>query len=293
MAAIRFFLLLILLGGLTVLLVQNWTPVLSLVFLGGQTQALPLSIWILFSIAAGAMTSIFIASCFQITSYFAQPRAKKQRRRAAKTSTRFATEEKNPHKTPDPPKTNTYSYTAASSPRQTQTSVQESDGWDTTANDDWNFTEDTEPTTPAPDRQEYTDRAVADRKRSSNLDDDWDYVPQDTQRQPQEWQKNYASDETNRPTSNDANEPNEPKSSDRSASVYSYSAREPKNSGIGRTESVYDAEYRVLTPPYKQQNPSSPSPSNRPQNNDDDDWGFVDDEDWKVDNEDDSPRSEK
>ncbi|MDZ4876426.1 MAG: hypothetical protein CLLPBCKN_005846 [Chroococcidiopsis cubana SAG 39.79] len=293
MAAIRFFLLLILLGGLTVLLVQNWTPVLSLVFLGGQTQALPLSIWILFSVAAGAITSIFIASCFQIASYFAQPRAKKQRRRAAKTSTRFASEEKNPNKTPDPPKTNTYSYTA-SSPRPTQPSVQESDGWDTTANDDWNFTEDTEPATQdPPDRQEYTDRVVADRKRSSNLDDDWDYVPQDTQRQPQERQKNYASDETNRPTSNDTNEPNEPNSSDRSASVYSYSAREPKNSGIGRTESVYDAEYRVLTPPYKQQNTSSPPPSNRPQNNDDDDWGFVDDEDWKVDNEDDSSRSEK
>ena len=291
MAAIRFFLLLVLLGGLTVLLVQNWTPVLSLVFLGGQTQALPLSIWILFSVAAGAITSIFIASCFQIASYFAQPRPKKQRRRAAKTSTRFATEEKNTNKTPDPPKTSNYSYTAASSSRQTQTSVQEdADGWDAAANDDWDFTEDTQSTSQDTDRKEYTDRVAADRKRSSTGRDEWEYVPQDTEQQPQDRQKNYTSDETNRP---DNNEPNEPRSSDRSDSVYSYSAREPKNSGVGRTESVYDAEYRVLTPPYKQQNPSPPPPSSRPQNNDDNDWGFVDDEDWKVEDGDDSLRPEK
>jgi len=289
MAAIRFFLLLVLLGGLTVLLVQNWTPVLSLVFLGGQTQALPLSIWILFSVAAGAITSIFIAICFQISSYFAQPRPKKQRRRAAKNSTRLATEEKNTNTTPDPPKTS-YSYTAASSSRQTQTSVQEADGWDTATNDDWDFSEDTEPTRQDTDRKEYTDRVAADRRRSSTPQDDWEYVPQDTQQQPQDRQRSYTSDETDRPTNN---EPNELKSSDRSASVYSYSAREPRNSGVGRTESVYDAEYRVLTPPYRQQNPSPPPPSNRPQNNDDDDWGFIDDEDWKVEGENDSPRPEK
>jgi len=289
MAAIRFFLLLVLLGGLTVLLVQNWTPVLSLVFLGGQTQALPLSIWILFSVAAGAITSIFIAICFQISSYFAQPRPKKQRRRAAKNSTRFATEEKNTNTTPNPPKTS-YSYTAASSSQQTQTSVQEADGWDTATNDDWDFSEDTEPTRQDTDRKEYTDRVAADRRRSSTPQDDWEYVPQDTQQQPQDRQRSYTSDETDRPTNN---EPNELKSSDRSASVYSYSAREPRNSGVGRTESVYDAEYRVLTPPYRQQNPSPPPPSNRPQNNDDDDWGFIDDEDWKVEGENDSPRPEK
>lgn len=292
MVVIRFFLLLVLLGGLTVLLVQNWIPVLSLVFLGGQTQALPLSIWILFSVAAGAITSIFIASCFQITSYFAQPRAKKQRRRAAKTSTRFAVEEKNTNKTPDPSKTNTYSYTAASSPpRQTQTSVQEDvDGWDVAANDDWDFTEDAQPTSQDTGRTEYSDRVAADRRSSSTVRDDGEYVPQQTQQQPQDRQRNYTSDETDRTVNS---EPNEPKSSARSDSVYSYSAREPKNSGVGRTESVYDAEYRVLTPPYKQQNPSPPPPSSRPQSNDDDDWGFINDEDWKVEDENDSSRPEK
>ena len=118
-------------------------------------------------------------------------------------------------------------------------------------------------------------------------DDDWEYTPQEPQPQPQVTVKDYTKSEPE----NEIRE--EPKSGDRSASVYSYSAREPKKSVIGRTESVYDAEYRVLTPPYKQQNPSPPSPSNRPQsNNDDDDWRFMDDEDWKV-GDDDSPRPEK
>lgn len=292
MAAIRFFLLLVLLGGLTVLLVQNWTPVLPLVFLGGQTQALPLSIWILFSVAAGAITSIFVASCFQISSYFAQPRAKKPRRRAAKTaSTRSTPEEKNTSQASDTTKTSSYSYTAASAPPpQTPTSVQDdSDDWKTSTDDDWDFAEDTAAKSDRdPERREYTDRSVADRTRSSDPGDDWEYIPQ--QAQPQVTVKNSTSYESDRETEKEINR--EPKSSDRPDSVYSYSSREPKNSGVGRTESIYDAEYRVLTPPYKQQNPSPPPPPNhRPQNNDDDDWGFMDDEDWDA--GDDSPRPEK
>jgi uncharacterized integral membrane protein len=299
MAAIRFFLLLVLLGGLTVLLVQNWTPVLPLVFLGGQTQALPLSIWILFSVAAGAITAIFIATCFQISSYFAQPRAKKSRRRAAKTvSSRSTPEEKNTDKAPDTTKTSSYSYTATSAaPRQTPTSVQDdSDDWETSTDDDWDFPEVNAPKSDRhPDRREYTDRSVADRTRSSDPRDDWEYSPpKEPQPQPQVTVKNYTSSQTDNETKKETNE--EPKSSDRPDSVYSYSSGEPKNSGVGRTESIYDAEYRVLTPPYKQQNPSSPPPpNNRPQNsqtNDDDDWGFIDDEDWNVDGED-SPPPEK
>jgi uncharacterized integral membrane protein len=293
MAAIRFFLLLVLLGGLTVLLVQNWTPVLPLVFLGGQTQALPLSIWILFGVAAGAITSIFIASCFQISSYFAQPRAKKPRRRAAKTAaTRSTPEEKNTSQASDTTRTSSYSYTAANAtPRQTPTSVQDdSNDWETSADDDWDFAEDTAAKSDRdPERREYTDRSVADRTRSSDPGDDWEYIPQQ-EPQPQVTIKNSTSYESDNETEKEIDQ--EPKSSDRPDSVYSYSSREPKNSGVGRTESIYDAEYRVLTPPYKQQNPSPPPPpNNRPQNNDDDDWGFMDDEDWDA--GDDSPRPAK
>ena len=62
----------------------------------------------------------------------------------------------------------------------------------------------------------------------------------------------------------------QPKSSSQAGSVYSYSYREPKNSSVGRTESVYDAEYRVITPPYQ--------PTNSPKPKEEEDWGFDDDD---------------
>ena len=46
----------------------------------------------------------------------------------------------------------------------------------------------------------------------------------------------------------------------------------PKNTGVGKTESIYDADYRVIIPPYQ-------PPSTNPRDNDtDDDWDFLTDE---------------
>lgn len=57
-----------------------------------------------------------------------------------------------------------------------------------------------------------------------------------------------------------------------SDSVYSYSSQSPKNTGVGKTESIYDADYRVIIPPYQ-------PPSTNPRDNDtDDDWDFLTDE---------------
>jgi hypothetical protein len=88
--------------------------------------------------------------------------------------------------------------------------------------------------------------------------DDWDYaVP----RQPQP--KTYPEQKTS-------------KTASPSNSVYSYSSQAPKNTGVGKTESVYDADYRVIIPPYQ------PSESDQ---NDDDDWSFFEDDDFENDNE--------
>jgi hypothetical protein len=62
----------------------------------------------------------------------------------------------------------------------------------------------------------------------------------------------------------------EPKTKSQTGSVYSYSYREPTDSGVGRTDAVYDANYRVINPP------DQPTPEPE----DDDDWGFEDDEDF-------------
>lgn len=86
----------------------------------------------------------------------------------------------------------------------------------------------------------------------------------------------------------------EPTTTYRSGSVYSYGYRDPKNSGVGRTESIYDAEYRVITPPYKGVEPTEePEPAwDSSQNmnskdgneiDDEDDWGFDDEDDFDDD----------
>ncbi|NES73075.1 MAG: LapA family protein [Okeania sp. SIO2D1] len=41
----------------------------------------------------------------------------------------------------------------------------------------------------------------------------------------------------------------QPKTGSWSGSVYSYGYRDSSSSGVGQTESVYDADYRIITPP--------------------------------------------
>lgn len=57
-----------------------------------------------------------------------------------------------------------------------------------------------------------------------------------------------------------------------SDSVYSYSSQSPKNTGVGKTESIYDADYRVIIPPYQ------PPSTKKSDNDTDDDWDFLTDE---------------
>ena len=198
-------LLLAILAGLALLLVQNWSPVLPLVFLGLTTPALPLAVWILISLFAGAGTSVAIASLFKLANYFAQPKPKKKRQ--------F---------TP-PPRPQPSSNTYTKRPTQDTNNNNSADDWleEPIDDEDWHLEENT------PDSQNA------------------DSYPQDS--------RSY---EVN----------NEPKSSKRQGSVYSYSYREPESSNVRKPESVYDADYRVLKPPHKSPN------SGR----DDDDWGFDD-----------------
>ena len=78
MPIIRIALLLVVVGGLTLLLVQNWFPNLPLVFLGMTTQPLPLVVWILISLTAGAFTSLLLTALSKLSNYFAQPNPRKR-----------------------------------------------------------------------------------------------------------------------------------------------------------------------------------------------------------------------
>ena len=247
MPVIRLFLLLVVLGGLTLLLLQNWSPVLPLVFLGLQTQALPLAVWILLSIAAGAITSLFITSLFKVANLFSRSSSNKNKKVAASPR-------------PRPPRTSTqrsepiYTSPTTSRPSPPPVSIPSdaADDWgsNSSSNDDWGFEEDTEKT------------------RNDNFVDDVNSRSYEVGSEPKDNIRDSRSYEVS----------SEPKSSDaaggslgdhRTGSVYSYSYRESSNSGVGKTESVYDADYRVITPPYRQPDTVE----------DDDDWGFDDDDD--------------
>ncbi|KYC40137.1 hypothetical protein WA1_29790 [Scytonema hofmannii PCC 7110] len=221
MALIRLILLVAVLGGITLLLLQNWSPVLPLVFLGMRSQPLPLAIWILFSTVAGGLTTILLTILFNLSGSL---------RRQRQTPLRSAPE----------------------SSRQNKTRVEE-------------------PTSSPPnppssgDRESRTTDTVDDWETGSGLYEDWEFNKSDSQ-------KTQVKD----PNTYDRS--SEPQDRPKTDSSYSYSYREPKNSGVGKTESVYDADYRVIIPPYQ---PPKPEPV------EEDDWGFLDDD---AEDEDKPPR---
>ncbi|MEH1932897.1 MAG: LapA family protein [Nostoc sp.] len=232
MAVIRLILLVAVLGGLTLLLVQNWSPALSLVFLGVRTQPLPLAIWILFSTATGAFTSVLIATLFKLSNYFVRGQRRTPESSTATSPRAKATRREEPTSRPASP--------PPPASKKEEPSNDEFDDWETNGSkdDDWNFDEKSEEA-PNPNPQAQPPRDSTTYERQS-----------------------------------------EAKSSSQSGSVYSYSYREPKNTAAGKTESIYDADYRVIIPPYQ------PPTTNQA---DDDDWEFFDDDD----DDDDDKRSRR
>ncbi|MDF5720486.1 MAG: LapA family protein [Rhizonema sp. PD37] len=226
MAVIRLFLLVGVMGSLTLLLVQNWSPVLPLTFLGMRTQSLPLALWILFSTAAGTFTSLLIASLFKLSNYFVG----QQRQTSLKSSASNRSANSTSTREPIP-------RTQASQEPTSKTQNRASN-----ASDDWDI--------------------------ENSQDDDWDF----------EESKNAASTPNSQNTRVNDSKTNErqqdSKSSSKSSSAYSYGYQEPKDSGVGKTESVYDADYRVIVPPHQ------PPTTNQAE---DDDWGFFDDDDSEKD----------
>ncbi|MEA5580986.1 LapA family protein [Nodularia harveyana UHCC-0300] len=236
MAVTRLILLVALLGMLTLLLVQNWSPVLSLVFLGTRTLPLPLAMWIFFSTAAGAATSLLITTLLKGSNYFGEQQQKpyKSTRTSPRTSATPREKFQPPPERPSP------------SPRRTESPTSKAfDDWDTdnSTNDDWDFDEqETEAPTPSNQTPPVRDSQTYER-------------------------------------------PQTPQSSSQSGSVYSYNYRQPENTAVGKTESVYDADYRVIIPPYQ-----PPNNENEVDNfgDDEDDWNFFEDDDFE---DEDSPKS--
>lgn len=98
------------------------------------------------------------------------------------------------------------------------------------------------------------------------LDKDWNFDGEGAGTSPQE--------------TRDYEQHQQPSKSSKTGSVYSYSYRETSKSGVGSADEVYDANYRVIIPPYQK---SPPPPQKDKEDNEDEDWGFEDD-DFNFDN---------
>ena len=245
MAVIRSLLLVVVLGGLMLLLAQNFSPAIPLVFLGLRTQPLSLAMWMLLSTAAGALTSLLISSLVQFSS-----RGVRQQRQ-------------------------TSSYEPFDSPRVNKRTPQEK------APKQKEFKE--RISTPPPPSPQPSDRF------EDSYDDDWDLdrnVNDDWDSEEREYfeEKEYI---TSNPRSNytkvqapdrDYEDFREPENDyDSAADSYSYDKSDLKDLRVGKTESVYDADYRVIVPPSSQ--PTTPDTSDNSDNKkDDDDWDFLEEE---------------
>lgn len=242
---LRFLIVGVLLAGLGIFTVQNLTPAFALVFLGFQTPVLPLSVWLLGAIAAGACTSFLMWVLFGLASLSggASPRSPRAKdftgaspaanpnpassryepaaQAAARTSNRTpGSRNSRVRDTDDSAWQDWRGYEAASTPRNSATA----------ATDDW--------------EQEFSE--------------DWEAAPRDRADTPP------SDPRSSSPRNNNFEASQTPKQTAQSGSTYSYGYQNPQETGAGKSEKVVDAEYRVLIPPYYPLDPEATMPRDRP-----------------------------
>lgn len=225
--------LLVVLVGLAILVLQNAAPI-AIVFLGSPTPALPLGLWVLGALIAGALTTLLIAGLLNL----AYPAAKRPGRSAARSPNSASN-----------PSGNASARAAGWTP--VDPAARSEDGWSERRNpDDWDDWEESAPrrsppprSTPRRDREEVT----------------W-----------KDWQSYEAEDRSPNPSPDPSTrfeKPQPPPATERSGTVYSqrYQPSETPSPKPG----VYDAEFRVIMPPYADTPNDTPPP---PVNDDDEDW---------------------
>lgn len=268
--------LLVIVVGLTIFSLQNVEPVLSLVFLGIRSPALPLSIWILLSMATGVVTSLLISALLGFSNYLSQTGNRSDRNSRSRDT--VSGDRRTAYTAPPPPRKQEIDPDFEMEDSQTsyrteygtpagytpQTFQQEIPNPPVAKNY-------TQPTTiqAADDEDDW----VSDGSKSGSQggDDDWGEDDRDLPDRPQVNDVPAAN-----PRDYEANQ--EPQSKSWAGSVYSYGYRDPNQSGVGQTESVYDAEYRVLVPlPDAIPKPADEVPKN-PSAETEDDWGLDEDD---------------
>jgi uncharacterized integral membrane protein len=280
--------LLVIVVGLTIFALQNVEPALSLVFLGVRSPALPVSIWILLSIATGVVTSLLISGLLGFSNYLSQPRGRTGLDSRNRPDT-FPTERKTPYAPPSPPRKPEIDPDRNRENLETQTDSGYRTEYGTPAGYNSRTFIQESPVPNPRNAQDYAqagtsvtaddeDDWVSDSSKigSQNSDDDWGVVDRELSPRP-------PIEDVAAANPREYETKQQPKSQSWAGSVYSYGYRDPSKSGVGQTESVYDAEYRVLVPPDEAipQTGGWEVPKNKTE--DEDDWGLGEDDEFEDD----------
>jgi uncharacterized integral membrane protein len=254
MAIARLFLPLLILVGLALFALQNWSPVLPLVVAGLPTQALPLALWMLTAIAAGAATTVAVSSLLSLSRFTAVRRSNKQRSATSPAASRPVTESR-----PWVAAWTKRNEARANPPRASNTRIQE-DWENRQTREEW---DDWEEDSPASDPRSSSRSTGASSEPRDRSDEDWD-----------NWEGYTEADRVSGtprpPVRTDFEVKQAPIAPKQSGSIYSMSY-EKTDAEPQRSNEVYDADYRVIVPP------SSPEPAPALEQ-EDEDWGFDDDD---------------
>ena len=277
--------LLVIVVGLTIFALQNVEPALSLVFLGFRSPAVPLSIWILLSMAVGALTSLLISGLLAFSNYLSPTRDRNGRYSRSRPDT-FPEDSRMPYTPPRPPRKQEIDPDLNRENSQSQAAGSYRSEYGTSAGySARTFYQET----PNPDAakdyaQPRTDRVADDeddwvsdgsKSGSQDGDDDWG--------DDRDFPAGPGVNDVAGANPRDYEAKQEPKSQSWAGSVYSYGYRDPNQSGVGQTESVYDADYRVIVPPQEAiPKPADGAPKN-PSAETEDDWGLDEDDEFEDD----------
>jgi uncharacterized integral membrane protein len=287
---VRLVLVLAIAGGLTLFALQNLTPI-SLVILGVASQPLPLAVWLLGAIVSGAATTLLVSGLISASNAFATPRS----RRTGKRSPNRVSSSTSPGwkaawstSKSEPPKP----------PRNTAQRVNGDDWEPRPPLEEWEDWEGYEEPAKSPSTAQSSYVSSEERYSSSQrypqsedfaptmqeqeVWDDWEDEPEDSR-----YEDRPLSEEDTRPRRTDFEVRQEPVARYQSGTIYSYSYRDAedrRDSSVGKSENVYDAEFRVITPPYHPEAPESEEPEPdygdevEPVNTEDSEEEWLDDE---------------
>jgi hypothetical protein len=258
---IRSLLFLSLLAVLGLFIVQNLGTVLSLVIFGVKTPALPLGIWVLMALTLGFISSL----CLQLPNAFiaTSPRPERLRDFSSEDEDfepenprgRSTREQSNPQSSYQQSDNQQFNYQSNYKENPTYSPPEISQNlsdWDIDFNEDWQ------------------DSAPDPEPRDSRVDSRVD-PKEDFRGMPREDLKPDSRFDARENLRSEPRTPSNPPQDSRPPSTYAYGKGDEDNSGVGMTEAVYEANYRVINAPF------SPPPAVAKQQ--EEDWGLEEEDD--------------